>query len=55
LHFAGGEELIRLVLLVYTDPTVDDSIREWAMDLFDRLMEKFLRPAQKVLQEWDRN
>lgn len=55
LHFAGGEELIRLVLLVYTDPTVNDSIRERAMDLFDRLMEKFLRPAQKVLQEWDRN
>ncbi|MBA2524769.1 MAG: ATP-binding protein [Pyrinomonadaceae bacterium] len=55
LHFAGGEELIRLVLLVYTDPTVNDSTRERAMDLFDRLMEKFLRPAQKVLQEWDRN
>jgi hypothetical protein len=54
-HFAGGENLIRLVLLVYTDPTVEDSSRKQAMDLFDRLMEKFQRQAQQILQEWDRN
>jgi hypothetical protein len=54
LIFVGAEELIRVVLRVYTDPTVEDSTRERAMDLFDRLMEKFLRPAQKILGEWDR-
>ena len=33
LRFAGGEELIRLVLRVYIDPTVEKSTRELAMDL----------------------
>lgn len=54
IRFAGGEELIRLVLRVYTDPTVDKAIRENAMDLFDHLMEKSSWAAQKVLAEWDR-
>jgi hypothetical protein len=53
LIFVGAEELIRVVLRVYTDPKVEDATRERAMDLFDR-MEKFLRPAQKILGEWDR-
>jgi hypothetical protein len=54
LRFAGGEELIRLVLRVYTDPTVEESTHEKAMDLFDRLLEKFSWSGQRVLQEWDR-
>lgn len=54
LRFAGGEELIRLVLRVYTDPTVKKSTHEKAMDLFDRLLEKFSWSGQRVLQEWDR-
>ena len=54
LHFAGGEELIRLVLRVYTDPTVDGSTRAHAMDVFDQLMSKLWGPAQMVLKDWDR-
>ncbi|HJP93083.1 MAG TPA: hypothetical protein VJ875_14090 [Pyrinomonadaceae bacterium] len=51
----SGEELVRLVLRVYTDPTVEASTRERAMDLFDRLMQVSLWAAQRVLAEWDRN
>ena len=54
IRFSGGEELIRLVLRVYTDPTVGTATREDAMDLFDRLMENSSWAAQKVLREWDR-
>jgi hypothetical protein len=54
IRFSGGEELIRLVLRVYTDPTADNATREDAMDLFDHLMEKASWAAQKVLSEWDR-
>lgn len=50
----GGEELIRLVLRIYADPTADDTMREQAMNVFDRLMERYAGQAQKVLAEWDR-
>jgi len=55
INLGGGEELVRLVLRVYTDPTVEFSTRERAMDLFDRLMQVSLRSAQRVLAEWDRS
>jgi hypothetical protein len=55
INLGSGEELIRLVLRVYTDPTVNFSTRERAMDLFDRLLQVSLRAAQRVLAEWDRN
>lgn len=54
MHYGGGEELVRLVLRVYADPTVELSTREYAMDLFDQLMEKSSWAAYKVLAEWDR-
>jgi hypothetical protein len=54
LRFAGGEELIRLVLRVYTDPSIEKQTREHAMDVFDQLMERFMGPAQMILKEWDR-
>jgi hypothetical protein len=54
MHYGGGEELVRLVLRVYTDPTVELSTREYAMDLFDQLMKKSSWAAHKVLAEWDR-
>lgn len=54
MHFDASEKLIRLVINVYNDPTVETSTRERAMDLFDRLMEKFEKSAQTVLEEWDR-
>jgi hypothetical protein len=50
----GTEELIRLVLRIYTDPTVDDSLKEQAMDIFDALMQKHPWQAREVLTEWDR-
>lgn len=53
-HFAGGENLIRLVINVYTDPTSGDSVRRHAMDIFDTLMEANAYEAHIVLEEWDR-
>lgn len=50
---SGIEELIRLVLKIYTDPT-SKSIQGNAMDVFDLLIEKYSRYANKVLEEWDR-
>jgi hypothetical protein len=50
----GSEHLIRLVLRIHTDPTLDDSNRKRAMDAFDGLMERYGYQAQKVLGEWDR-
>lgn len=49
----GGEQLIRLVISIYTDPTAD-ALRSRAMDVFDRLMDVFKGQAQMVLGEWDR-
>jgi len=52
--FAGGTELIRLVLRVHNDPVADDALRARAIDAFDRLMERFADDAQRALGEWDR-
>lgn len=52
-HF-GIDDLIRLVLQIYTSSTVTEDIQEIAMDLFDRLMQQFSGEAYKVLEEWDR-
>jgi hypothetical protein len=49
----GGEELIRLILGIYNNPSSASEIRGQAMNLFDRLMERHAGDAQKVLKEWD--
>lgn len=49
----GGEELVRLVLRIYTDPFAA-SLRGRSMDIFDRLMDVYTGQAQMVLGEWDR-
>jgi hypothetical protein len=54
LHFAGGEELIRLVLRVYSDPLGGTQLREHAMNVFDCLLMRSPGPGQTVLQEFDR-
>ena len=54
LHRGGGEELVRLVLRLYTDPTADAAIKSRTMDAFDRLMERYSYEAQRALEEWDR-
>ncbi len=54
LRRRGGEELVRLVLRLYTDPTADAAIKSRAMDAFDRLMERYSYEAQRALEEWDR-
>lgn len=53
-RFMGVEELIRLVLRVYADPTARGTTRERAMDVFDRLMEQHAGQAHAILKEWDR-
>ena len=50
----GGEELVRLVLRLYTDLTADAAIKSRVMDAFDRLMERYTYEAQRALEEWDR-
>ena len=54
LRRRGGEELVRLVLRLYTDPTADAAIKSRAMDAFDRLMERYSYEAQRAIEEWDR-
>jgi hypothetical protein len=54
-QFMGGAEaLIRTVLWAYTDPTIDDTLRQQSMNLFDQLMEYYTPYAQNALSEWDR-
>ncbi len=53
-HFAGGEELVRLVLRAYSAPLGDAALREHAMNVFDQLLMKSPGPGQTVLQEFDR-
>jgi hypothetical protein len=48
----GGEELVRLVLGIYT--SADEDLRKRAMDVFDQLMNVYLGEALMVLGEWDR-
>lgn len=49
---SGIEELIRLVLKIYVDPTAK-VLQNSAMDVFDMLMEKYSNFANRVLDEWD--
>jgi hypothetical protein len=49
----GIENIIRLVLRIYTDPTISDETRKTSMDMFDILMKKNPGFSQKVLSEWD--
>lgn len=49
----GLEEIVRLVLRIYTNPTINDDLRKTSMDLFDMLMERSPGFPQKVLSEWD--
>jgi hypothetical protein len=51
---SGLEEIIRVVLRIYTNPTISDGIRKTSMDIFDVLMERSPGFSQKVLTEWDR-
>jgi nucleoside phosphorylase len=50
----GGEDLIRLVLGIYTYPVAGKELRKRAMDVFDQLMNVFTGQALMVLDEWDR-
>ena len=52
-QFDAGEELIRLVLRIYTDPISTEQMRRTAMDLFDQLMQRYAFEAHRVLSEWD--
>jgi hypothetical protein len=47
----GGEELVRLVVRLYTDATADAAIKSRAMDALDRLMERYSYEAQHALEE----
>lgn len=49
-----GEEFIRLVLRMETDPTSGPALRTRAIDVFDQLMERYGDFADEVLNEWDR-
>jgi len=49
----GTGGLIRLVLQIYTLPTVTEEIQNQAMDIFDRLMQQDTGEAYKILEEWD--
>lgn len=50
----SGEEFVRSVLRIYTDPTVDELTQQRAIDIFDHLMKRFPSQSQHVLDEWDR-
>jgi hypothetical protein len=52
-RITGGEELVRLVLRIYTDPS-SGTLRGRAMDVFDQLMSVYGGQAHAVLGEWDR-
>jgi hypothetical protein len=48
-----GDDFVRLVLQLYTDPTACEALRDSAMDVFDQLMERYAYEADRVLGEWD--
>lgn len=50
----AGDNFVRLVLRLYTDPTADQALRMRAMDVFDGLMQRYTFEAQNALDEWDR-
>jgi hypothetical protein len=49
----SGDEFIRLVLRMNTGPTSVSTLRNRAMDVFDRLMERHGDFADTVLNEWE--
>jgi hypothetical protein len=51
---SGIEELMRLILRIYTSPIVDDATKDEALDTFDLLMQQYAGTANKILSEWDR-
>lgn len=51
--FGGAENLVRLILRVYTAPESNATLREKAMNLFDRFMQRYTGETQMVLHEWD--
>ena len=53
-YSSAGDNLVRLVLRLYTDPTADQTLHTRAMDVFDGLMERYTHEAQSALDEWDR-
>lgn len=52
-YLSGIDELIRLVLQIYRDPTTDSCLRQEAMDVFDELIHQFEGQVRRVLSEWD--
>jgi hypothetical protein len=48
-----GDNFVRLVLQLYTDPTASEGLRDRAMDVFDQLMKRYAYEADRVLAEWD--
>lgn len=51
---SGIEELMRLILRIYTSPTVAYVTKDEALDTFDLLMQRYAGTANKILSEWDR-
>lgn len=49
----GIEELLRLLLRIYTSPAVNDATKQEAWDTFDLQMPRSVGAANKVLAEWD--
>ena len=52
--YAGVDELIRAVLHIHLHALTNDQMKSFAMDLFDRLLDRFPSFAKQVLLEWDR-
>jgi len=51
--FIGVEELLRLVLQIYTYSMKGEKRRADSMDVFDLLMEDYSTQALQILDEWD--
>ncbi|HEX2958544.1 MAG TPA: ATP-binding protein [Chitinispirillaceae bacterium] len=51
---SGVEEITRFTLRVYTSQTIEKTLREKALDIFDLIMKQNASTANKVLDEWDR-
>jgi hypothetical protein len=49
-----GRDFIQFALRVDTDPTYDTTVKRAAMDIFDRLMERYGDFAESILEQWDR-
>lgn len=48
-----GDNFVRLVLQLYTDPTACEKLCDRAMDVFDQLMKRYAYEADQALAEWD--